>query len=113
MSPWLRIRVVCLPHLLGRYRSEWQPSAANHPIIRLERKGTTMDDQRFRAFLVGKIVSAQATIDAIRADLENPEYLERMTELYAITPSDIEGISSDKIEYQKDFIVRAMERLQL
>ena len=72
-----------------------------------------MDDQRYKAFLVKGIVSAQATIDAIRADLENPEYFKRMTELYAITPSDIEDISSDKIDYQKDFIVRAMERLAI
>jgi len=72
-----------------------------------------MDDQRYKAFIVRSIVSAQATIDAIRADLKNPGYLQRMSDLYATTPCGVIDIASDKIEYQKDFIVRAMERLQL
>jgi len=67
-----------------------------------------MDDQRYKAFLVRSIISAQATIDSIRADLKNPGYLQRMTDLYATSPCGVIDIASDKIEYQKDFIVRAM-----
>lgn len=63
-----------------------------------------MDDQRFKAFLVSSIVSAQATIDAIRADLKDPNYRTNMS-YYD------ECMVSDEIAFQQVSIERSMARL--
>ena len=63
-----------------------------------------MDIQRHKAFLVNDIESAQATIDAIRADLANPDYVEHMS-------YDDQCMASDEIAFQQITIERSMERL--
>jgi hypothetical protein len=63
-----------------------------------------MDDQRYKAFLVNQITSAQATIDAIRADFANPDFVQLMS--YNDT-----CMASDEIAFQQVTIERGMETL--
>lgn len=63
-----------------------------------------MDLQRHKAFLVSNIISAQATIDAIRADFKDPDYRTNMT-YYD------ECMASDEIAFQQVSIERSMETL--
>lgn len=63
-----------------------------------------MDVQRHKAFLVSSIVSAQATIDAIRADYANPDYAEHMS-------YDDQCMASDEIAFQQVSIESYMDKL--